>query len=47
MDRTDSRAKVWPLHQFGGGDNFEEYDVDKDTWLIDKAQRHEILIPYF
>jgi len=37
MDRNDSRAKVWPLHQFGGGDNFEEYDVDKDTWLIDKG----------
>lgn len=37
MDKIDSRAKVWPLHQFGGGDNFEEYDVDKDTWLIDKG----------
>ena len=37
MDRDHSRAKVWPLHQFGGGDNFEEYDVDKDTWLIDKG----------
>ena len=37
MDRDHSRAKVWPLHQFGGGGNFEEYDVDKDTWLIDKG----------
>ena len=37
MDRDHSRAKVWPLHQFDGGDSFEEYDVDKDTWLIDKG----------
>lgn len=37
MDRDHSRAKVWPLDPFGGGDNFEEYDVDKDTWLIDKG----------
>ena len=31
MDKDHSKAKVWPLHQFGGGDNFEEYDVDKDS----------------
>ena len=35
MDRDHSRSNVWPYRQYDGGDRYEEYVVDKDTWKLD------------
>ena len=37
MDRDHSRSNVWPYRQYDGGDRYEEYVVDKDTWIIEKG----------
>ena len=37
MDRDHSRSNVWPYRQYDGGDRYEEYAVDKDTWIIEKG----------
>jgi len=37
MDRDNSRSNVWPYRQYDGGDRYEEYVVDKDTWIIEKG----------
>ena len=36
---TDPTSKhAWPLRQYDGSrEGYEEYEVDKDAWLIDKG----------
>ena len=42
MDRDHSRSNVWPNRQYDGGDRYEEYVVDKDTWIIEKGYKKHL-----
>ena len=45
MDRDPSRSNVWPYRQYDGGDRYEEYVVDKDTWIIEKGYKKHLSVP--
>ena len=42
MDHNHSRSNVWPFRQYDGGDGYEEYVVDKDTWIIEKGYKKHV-----